>query len=306
MELLKKLCKIHAPSGDERKMTEFLLDYIDANKKKWKTEPEVIAGEELQDAIILKFGNPRTAIFAHIDSVGFTVGYGNKLIKIGSPRVSDGYILTGEDSQGYIEAKVKIVSNESGDVFFADFNREIDRGTSLVYKANFLESDEFIQSNYIDNRLGVYNALRVAKSLENGIIGFTCWEEHGGGNVEVLARYIYDNFKVRQALISDITWVTEGVEHGKGTVISMRDSGIPRRSFVNKVIEIAKNSNIPYQLEVESAGGSDGTALQRTPFPFDWCFVGAPENNVHSPCETVHKSDACAMHDLYDLLMAKL
>ena len=31
-----------------------------------------------------------------------------------------------------------------------------------------------------------------------------------------------------QALISDITWVTEGVTHGKGCAISLRDSGVPR------------------------------------------------------------------------------
>ena len=38
-----------------------------------------------------------------------------------------------------------------------------------------------------------------------------------------------------QALISDITWVTHGVEHGKGCAILLRDSGIPRKSFINKV-----------------------------------------------------------------------
>lgn len=86
----------------------------------------------------------------------------------------------------------------------------------------------------------------------------------------------------------------------------MRDSGIPRKSFVNKIIKLAKQSQIPFQLEVENAGGSDGNALQRSPYPFDWCFIGAPEDNVHSPDEKVHKSDIESMLKMYDYLMKNL
>ena len=158
----------------------------------------------------------------------------------------------------------------------------------------------------MDNRLGVWNALKVAEKLENGIICFSSWEEHGGGSVGYLARFIYEKYKVKQALISDITWVTEGVKHGKGVAISMRDSGIPRRSYINRIIQFAKESQIPFQLEVENAGGSDGNALQRSPYPFDWCFIGAPEDNVHSPDEKVHKADIESMTKMYDYLMKNL
>jgi putative aminopeptidase FrvX len=158
----------------------------------------------------------------------------------------------------------------------------------------------------MDNRLGVYTALKVAETLEDGIIVFSCWEEHGGGSVSYLADYIYKEYQVRQALISDITWVTDGVKAGKGVAISIRDSGIPRRSFVNKIRSIASQSSIPFQLEVESSGGSDGTELQKSGLPFDWCFIGAPEKNVHTPDETVHKKDIESMIDLYQLLMKTL
>ena len=33
--ILKKMCNIHAPSGSEYLMTEFLLEYIKRNQKKW-------------------------------------------------------------------------------------------------------------------------------------------------------------------------------------------------------------------------------------------------------------------------------
>ena len=89
-------------------------------------------------------------------------------------------------------------------------------------------------------------------------------------------------------------------------VISRRDSGLPRRSYVDKIIYLAKKSKIPFQIEVESSGGSDGNQLQKSPYPFDWCFIGAPEDFVHSPNEKVHKSDIDSMVNLYKYLMVHL
>lgn len=302
-DFLKQLCSMHAPAGDEINMTTFLLDYIKKEKKNWKHQPKVYSGKGFQDAIVLVFGKPKTAIFAHIDSIGFTVRYGKQLVKIGGPRVENGYELVGEDSKGKINCKLKVAKD--GALTYV-FKREIDRGTSLTFKPNFINTKDYVQCCYMDNRLGVYNALQVAETLKDGIICFTCWEEHGGGSAEVLGKFIYENYKVDQALISDITWVTEGVEHGKGVAISMRDSGLPRQSYVRKVIAIAAKHKIPYQLEVEGAGGSDGNSLQRSAYAFDWCFVGAPENGVHSPSEKVHKKDIDAMTKLYTVLMKEL
>ena len=303
MKLLKQLCEIHAPSGEEFKMTEFILEYIQKNENSWHSKPLLHYGEGFQDNLIMVFGKkPKTAIFAHLDSIGFTVKYDNEIIKIGGPVTNEGIILVGEDSKGKIEGKI-IKKNKK---LFIDFPRAIDRGPSLVFKMNFREDDTYVQSCYIDNRLGVWNALQLAKSIKEGIIVFTSWEEHGGGSAGYLGKFIYEKYNVHQALISDITWITKGVTHGKGCVISLRDSGIPRRKFINNIIEIAKKSKIPFQLEVEDAGGSDGNNLQRSDYPWDWCFIGAAEDNVHSPNEKVHKKDIHSMLDLYKRIVQEL
>lgn len=302
-DLLKELIKVHAPSGDEGPMKEFILNYVEENKSNWKVQPTLVTTHEMQDCIMLKFGTPRTAIFAHMDSIGFTVRYGDELVKIGGPRTISGTKLTGTDSVGDIEAEL-VYSDEEGIKY--KFDREIERGTSLVFKSEFREDEEFVQSCYLDNRLGVWNALKLAETLENGMLVFSCWEEHGGGSVAYLGRVLYEHFGVNQALISDITWVTPGVTHGNGVAISMRDKSIPRQSFIRKIIGMAKESGIPYQLEVEDAGGSDGHVLHHSPYPFNWCFIGAPEDHVHSPDEKVHKKDIEAMLKLYEYLMAKL
>ena len=305
MKLIKELCEIHSPSGDEYQMKDFILKYINKEKNKWLKVPKIIQGDEMQDCLMLVFGKPRTAIFAHMDSIGFTAKYNNEIIKIGSPVVEEGTQVVGTDKNGKINSKITI-REKNGVKSYHLVDREIIPGTSLTFKVNYRENKDFIQSSYLDNRLGVWNALKVAETLENGIICFTCWEEHNGGSVGYLAKNIYENYSVKQALISDITWITNGVKHGKGAAISMRDSAIPRQSFIRKIIKLAEQSKIPFQIEVENSGGSDGNSLQSSSYPFDWCFIGAPEDFVHSPNEKVHKEDIISMLELYKYLMVKL
>jgi len=301
--LLKQLCEIHAPSGQEQPVKEFLLQYIKKESKNWKYKPQILHGDEFQDCLIVKFGKPRTAIFAHMDTVGFTVRYFNQLLSIGSPDAETETKLVGKDSLGDIECELEYDKENHA---FYKFGRPVERGTTLTYKILFHESKEYIESAYLDNRLGIYSALKVAETLKDGLIIFTCWEEHGGGTVGFLADHIYKKWNVRQALISDITWVSDGVDHGKGVAISLRDRNLPRKSFVDKIIHIANKYQIDHQLEVEGSGSSDGGELQKSPVPFDWCFVGAPEQHAHSPHEKVHKHDIITMIDLYTCLMKEL
>ncbi|MFK8046268.1 MAG: M20/M25/M40 family metallo-hydrolase [Crocinitomicaceae bacterium] len=305
---LKELIEIRGASGDESRIKNFIVDYVNKHKKDWAVEPKIIEGKGFQDTLVLIFGDkPTTAIFAHTDTIGYMIGYDNNLIKIGGPRAIDGMELVGSDSQGAINTELMVIEQEEGPAILkAVFDRTIERGTVLTFKPNFREDNNYIVSPYMDNRLGVFVALEVAKTMKNGAIAFSTYEETGGGSVGFIGKFLFEEYGIHQALISDITWVTNGVTHGDGVAISMRDKGIPRRLFLNRIIDIAKYSRIPYQLEVESAGGSDGTALQHSDLPFDWCFIGAAEDNVHSPDETVHKDDIRAMIDFYKVLMEEL
>lgn len=306
-ELLEALIKIQSTSGDEGEIRDFILNYVKKHKDSWKSEVKVFSGDGFQDAIILVFGKPKTAIFAHIDTIGFTVGYGDELIKIGGPKTIDGTKLVGKDSRGEIETELMIIDIEDGTKQLKYvFDRDIDRGTPLSFQPNFNLNDQYVQTPYLDNRLGILNALTVAEDLENGAIVFSTYEEHGGGSVGFLGHFLYEKYNLRQVLISDITWVTDGVHHDGGVAISMRDKTIPRRSYLNRIIAIAEKHDIKYQLEVESAGGSDGSMLQTSDLPFDWCFVGAPEDNVHSPKEKVFLSDIESMIQLYKVLMKEM
>ncbi|WP_200974576.1 M20/M25/M40 family metallo-hydrolase [Echinicola sp. 20G] len=302
MEFLFEILKKGGVSGDESEFSAFILDYVLQRRSQWKVVPEVYYGEGFHDNIVLKFGSPRTAIFAHLDTIGFTVRYENQLVPVGGPDVNDGDVLVGEDELGPIECSVKIVD---GNVFH-DFKRSIVRGTNLSYKQEINLDDEFIQAAYLDNRLGVYNALKVCEDLEDGVVVFSTYEEHGGGSVPFLVKFMYEKWQVSQALISDITWVTDGVKHHEGVAISLRDKYIPRKKFVDRIVELAQSSGVPFQLEVEGAGGSDGREIQMSPYMIDWCFIGAAEDNVHTPYEKVSLKDLASMIELYKYLMVHL
>jgi putative aminopeptidase FrvX len=302
LSLLKTMCAIHSPSGNEVAMKDFLLNYIKSEQKNWKHKPKIIHGKGFQDNIMLVFGQPRTAIFAHTDSIGFTVRYGKQLVKIGGPQIIKGIELVGSDDKGKCEATLTVVK----DKLEYKAKRNFETGTELVFKANWREDKDYVQCCYMDNRLGCFSALKVAETLKEGVIVFSTWEEHGGGSVSYLQKYLADNYKLSQALISDISWISDGVFPAKGPVISMRDSMIPRRSYVNRIIDIAKKHKLPFQLEVEGSGGSDAKELQMAENIWDWCFVGAAEQSVHTPDEKVHKKDIEGMIELYKALMKDL
>lgn len=306
--LLRDMCSVHAPSGNEVAMKDFVLAYAKKHMSEWQVQPKIYAGEDFQDNVIMVFGKPRTAIFAHLDSIGFTVRYGRQLVKIGGPVVRSGIQLVGSDRAGrqVVELEVKEDPETGANMITYKGGREFERGTELVFNPNWRETETHVQCCYMDNRLGVFNALKVAETLEDGAIVFSTWEEHGGGSVSYLQQYLFEKYKVRQALISDISWISDGVHEGQGPVISLRDSLIPRRSFVMKLVNIAEKNNCAYQLEVEGSGGSDGKELQMAAVPWDWCFVGAGESNVHSPDEKVHKKDIEDMIELYKVLMKEL
>lgn len=310
-DLLKSLCAIPGTSGDEGKISEFITKYFAENGKHFKTVPQVFSGPGFQDMVIAVFGTPRTAILAHTDTVGYTVAYNHELYLVGGPRAKEGTNLIGEDAKGPVKCTIyydtkkrngKIVSQKA----HYKFKREIEPGTLLTYESDFKETKQFVKSSYLDNRLGVWNALTQAHTMTDGALVFSTYEEHGGGSAEFAGRFLQENFGVQQALISDVTLLSDSIKHHKGVAISMRDRGIPRRSYLNRIIELAKDNKINYQIEVEKAGGSDGNSLQSSPYVWDWCFIGPPEANYHEPGEKVSKKDIEAMLALYAVLLEKL
>lgn len=300
---LKDLCRIHAPSGSEWRIKEILLKHIRKNSKTWATKP-VIVSDGIKDNLILSFGKPRTVIFCHYDTTGFTVRYNNRIIPIGSPACDENTKLrsvSADDSETVFRLK------KEEEHAYAILSKTIaEAGTTLTFAPEFSESKSSFTGPYMDNRAGVWVCLKLAEKMTNGMIVFTGYEEHGGGSVEFLAPCIYNTYGVRQALICDMTWESECVKQGKGMVVSLRDKYIPREIYLQQITGILHRHKIRFQKEVEGSGASDGGYLQKSSVPFDWCFFGAAVTGMHSAKESVHIKDLDSLQKGLLILMNNL
>jgi len=303
MELLKQLIGVASVSGDEAKMTDFLQDYFRENPD-LKSKVKLFSGRELQDNLIVQIGEkPKAAIFVHADTTGYTVGYNNHLIPIGSPAGKAGDRLVGKDNKGSVCGEIRKDEKDNKSI---DFFRKIQPGTQLTYYPEYEQKGDYIKAPYLDNRVGIYTAIQLAELSDDFVIAFTSYEEHGFGGAEICGRFIYETFKTDNALILDSTWITENIHHGKGPAVSIRDKGIPRRSYLKHILKILEKTDLKYQIEVEAAGGSDGMALQKTAYPINWCFIGPPTKNPHSAKESIFKHDIDDTVELYRFLIQNL
>ena len=204
------------PSGNEGAMTEFLLAYNPRARHRWKHQPAVFPAKTFRIACpywyLESHEQPSLPILIRI---GFTVRYNRQLVRIGSS-----YILKAEidwsDTMtgGAIPVRLGLTMKKSlapcsntrtGPRYRPDVQTEMDR--RRITWPMLLR---------MDNRLGVWNALRLCETLgawSRGIfvLGRTRWRKCCISPV-----FLWERYGIRQALISDVTWVTEGVPAGKG------------------------------------------------------------------------------------------
>ena len=243
------------------------------------------------------------AIFAHLDTTGFTLGFHRKLIPIGGPAPKD----KDEVQSGNLRGRIRIASGgPHGGPNYAlrrvrDENgkrAEPVPGTRWIYAAPPKLSKTIVTAPYLDNRAGVWCALRVLTSAKRVAVAFSVGEEAHGHGARVCGEYLYQTHSVTQALISDLTWHGDDTPCGKGVAVSRRDGSCPRQVFLDRVLDLAQKSGVSHQEEIQSAGGSDGSHLLRSAIPMDWVFVGAPEKKPHTAREQAHFSDLDAMTNL--------
>ena len=79
---------------------------------------------------------------------------------------------------------------------------------------------------------------------------------------------------------------------GKGPAIKVRDSSfIADTRVVKWMVNEAKAQKLPYQMEVLEAGGTDGSAMQRTRAGVPAGCLSIPCRYIHSPSEMVDRDD---------------
>ncbi len=285
LDLLWDLLAQDSPAGDEGPLADWLREWI-------SREVPDASVERLGDSLIVTRGEaPKVAVFAHLDTTGWTLGYGNQLVRIGGPHGEPGDKVrpVRRPDTGCVLAQRK------DGAWKVSGKTDAAPGSRFVYAAVPELKDGQITAPYLDNRAGIWAALHVLKSCPNVALALSVQEETGSHGAGVTARRLYEAHGITQALIADLTWDTKHIKRGRGVAVSLRDSRVPRQSYLNRVLALAESSGLPFQREIESSGGSDGGGIDRSGVPMDWVFIGAPEKAPHTSRERVHVSDLQGM-----------
>src|SRR5437867_2358279 len=105
MELLLELQQIPGPSGDEGRIADFVERYCGG-----------IAGITVRrygDLVLVTRGRPRVAVFAHLDTVGFTQAHGRILFPIGHPDVTGDERLREAAGSGTARLKLRAAGDKT-------------------------------------------------------------------------------------------------------------------------------------------------------------------------------------------------
>lgn len=303
INLIKALTRLHTPTSQEHRAQQFIMSFIKKNKHCWDHKPTIFTKGQFKNNIVVVFGKPKVAMFTHIDSVGFTVGHNHELFDMGGIEYLNGAKLRGYDMNGkYVTTKLK----RKGDRVKCLKKDNIPFGTNLTYLPKWKEDKHKIHSGNLDNKVGVFIGLCLAKHLKHGVIVFSCGEEVESGNVNFLTKFIHDKYNIRKTLILDTTLGEMNIKLGKGVVISMRDEDLPNPEYIKKIIDLAKKFKIPHQLEVSKSGSSDGKQILNSPYMIDWAFVGPAIKHIHTNNEICHKIDIVHTYNLYRKLIENL
>ncbi|MFX1507473.1 MAG: M42 family metallopeptidase [Promethearchaeota archaeon] len=265
---------------------------------------------------------------AHMDTCGFLVhSITNGLVKC----LNFGYQDTKachlqpvdiSTKNGYIKGLMHAKQEDKGNPTF-----EIDLGTRSSQEVEELgimvgdpvhfsinpflvgnPSERIICSPRLDNRIGVFELLLLAKNLKENqplddvFLVATVEEEIGARGAKTAAQKIQPDL----ALILDITYDEHPVVMGQGPVITLSDKSSLLSTFVRDyLLELAKENKISIQTEVWNIGGTDAGPIRVIGAGIPTIPVLTATKNNHTPIEMASIDDCYSVVNFCQLIIEK-
>ena len=316
-EFLKVLCEGHAPSGREHWLHEEV-------KKAFRFCDENSV-DNLNNLYVRKDGNGKGKIMlsAHLDEVFLMVngikesGFLSFIIK-GIDRkalVSQEVIIHGKkDILGIIGIKPPHLMNEEErnrgvrlDELFIDTGYSKERlekivsiGDFITIKRNFIGLlNDNVACKALDNRASVASLYYCARQLENQehdldvYFVFSAQEEVGARGVTVASNSLSPTIGIAIDTTFDSGKLGDKERElvlGDGPVISIGPNIHPK--LRKKIIDIAKNNGMPYQVEVEPGNtGTDAWYIQISRDGIPTLLISIPIKYMHTSVEVANLND---------------
>jgi len=321
MELLKRLSEAAGVPGHEEEVRALIKQELSGLVDELRTD---VLGNVI--GIKRGSGGRRVMLAAHMDEIGFLVKHIEKegflrIEPLGGfdPRVllaqrvvvhtSDGdlpgaigskpvHILTEEERKKPVELKNLFIDlGLKGE----EVKRRVRVGDPVTLRQDFLEFGEVVSGKALDDRVGIYvliEALRRVKEHKCDIyLVATTQEEVGLRGARVSGFDVAPEVAVAvdTTLACDVPGVEEAeqiTKLGRGTAIKLKDSAsISNPKLVRRLVELAEERGIKYQMEILPRGGTDAGAVQLAREGAAVVTISVPTRNVHTVVELAHKDD---------------
>ncbi|MBR9922004.1 MAG: M42 family metallopeptidase [Bacteroidetes bacterium] len=329
-ELLKTISEIPGAPGFEQNVREFVM-------REAAPFADEISTDAMGNVIALKKGKSgkRVMVAAHMDEIGFIVTHvdDDGFIRFHTLGGFDPKTLTSqrvivhgkEDIIGVMGSKpIHLMKPEERtkaphiqDYFIdtglpkAEVEKLVSIGDPITRDRELIEMGECVNGKSLDNRVSVFILLEVLRELHGTEMPydlyavFTVQEEVGLRGALKSGHLIDPDFGF--GLDVTIAFDVPGAQPhemvtrlGKGAAIKIMDgTSISDYRMVRYMKEVAGKHEIPFQLEVLPAGGTDTAGVQRS--GKQGAIAGAvsiPLRHIHQVIEMAHKSDIRACIDL--------
>ncbi|MBI2146997.1 M28 family peptidase [Candidatus Woesearchaeota archaeon] len=188
---------------------------------------------------------------------------------------------------------------------------DIGAGSYVVFTHHFttLGSEKIISGKALDDRIGCYILIEVAKRLksvnQDVYYVFTVQEEIGLYGSKVSAYNVEPDW----GIAIDVTNADDSSEKnlinmGKGPVVVLMDAEIITTRCIDEWLKaVAKKHKIPLQLKVDEVGTTDATQIMLHKEGTPSSVLGVAVRNLHSSVGIAHTDDiANAIQLVYELL----
>lgn len=195
-------------------------------------------------------------------------------------------------------------------------------GDLFTFDSEFVEfGNGFIKARALDDRLGCAIMIEVIKALCDKKItpkydlyfAFTTREEVGLSGAFAVSEQIHPDyaFIIESTAVGDIHGAPDEklvAELSKGGALSFADRGtIYDKGFVNQIINMCKEREIPYQMKKYVSGGNDSANIQKSGYGTRVAVMSAPSRYIHSASSVVHKDDLNSiLNTLYCLVSGEV
>ncbi|UWG47495.1 Cellulase M or related protein [Halanaeroarchaeum sp. HSR-CO] len=160
----------------------------------------------------------------------------------------------------------------------------------------------------IDNRVSLYAMLQAANRVSPAVtvhFAATVQEEVGLRGATALGVDLDPDLAIAvdTTVANDVPQIEKEADYvtvlGEGAGVKLKDSSVITNPKVHRRIQsVAETADIPYQIEILPAGGTDTAGFQTTAGAKPVGAISVPTRYLHTPVEVAHEDDVVAVVDL--------